>query len=149
MEKETEELVEEKMTYEIISVRKKNTIRMKNPGVIYNAIKRYLNKNQEIFLVITMNVKLNIIAIHIATIGLMNRTIIHPREVFRHAYIDNAYAVVVAHNHPSGELIPSDEDIEITERLVEAGKILGINVIDHLIISQNGFNSLRENGYMQ
>jgi len=134
------------MTYEIISTRKRKSVKVRNPIDIYEAIKRYGISKQECFLVITLNGAHEIIAIHIATVGLANKTIIHPREIFKRAYSDNAVAVAVAHNHPSGSLVPSDEDVEITERIIEAGKILGVPIIDHLIINQKSFYSFRQNG---
>jgi len=134
------------MTYDIISTRKcKKVISIKYPKDIYNCLKKYANKKQEYFLVITLNGAHEVISIKIATIGLADRTLTHPREVFTHAINDNAVAIAVAHNHPSGRLKASDEDDEITERLKNACKIMGINFLDHLIISKNGYYSYREN----
>jgi len=134
------------MTYDIISTRKcKKVIQIKHPDDIYNCLKRYANKKQEYFLVITLNGAHEVISIKISTIGLVNRTIIHIREIFTHAIRDNATAIVVAHNHPSGNLKPSDGDDEITERLKDACKIMGFTFLDHLIISKNGYYSYREN----
>jgi len=78
--------------------------------------------------------------------GVLNKTIVHAREVFITAIRDNSAAVIVAHNHPSGSLEPSAEDIEISKRLCEAGDILGIAVLDHVIISKSGYYSLCEHG---
>jgi DNA repair protein RadC len=78
----------------------------------------------------------------VITIGTVNSNIIHPREVFRPAIECNAAAIVLAHNHPSGEAAPSAEDIEVTKQLVEAGKILGITILDHVIITKNEFLSI-------
>ena len=113
---------------------------------IYKAIKQYVRNEQELFLVITLNVSNEIIAIHIASMGSANMTIIQPREIFKHAVRDNAVAIVIAHNHPSGALKPSPEDVGITERIIEAGKILGIHVIDHLIISKRNYYSFGQDG---
>jgi DNA repair protein RadC len=129
------------MTYEILSVRKRKTIRIVEPMDIYNAIKRYANKKQEYFLVITLNASKDIIAIHIATIGLASKTIIHAREIFKHVFLDNAVGIAVAHNHPSGAVQPSDEDIELTKHISECSKILGIHFIDSLIIAPKTFYS--------
>jgi DNA repair protein RadC len=71
-------------------------------------------------------------------------SLVHPREVFKNAIRRNAASMVLVHNHPSGDPSPSDEDIEITKRLVEAGKVLGITVFDHVIVSRSSFVSLRE-----
>jgi DNA repair protein RadC len=134
------------MTYEIISIRKRKTIRIVEPVDIYKAIKRYANKKQEFFLVITLNASKEIIAIHIATIGLASKTIIHAREIFKHVFLDNAVGIAVAHNHPSGAVQPSDEDIDMTKYIGECCKILGIHFIDSLIIAQKTFYSFMLDG---
>jgi DNA repair protein RadC len=121
-------------------------MKIKTPMDIYKAIKKYGSKEQELFLVITLNVSHEIIAIHIVSLGSANITIIQPREVFKHAVRDNAVAIIVAHNHPSGALTPSPEDVGITERIIEAGKILGIHVIDHIIISKRNYYSFGQDG---
>lgn len=87
----------------------------------------------------------HIIHDEVISIGTINTNIVHPREVFRPAIEYSAAAVVLAHNHPSGHAVPSKEDIEITEQLIQAGKILGINVLDHVIITKNGFVSIKAN----
>ena len=133
------------MTYDIISKRKRNTLKITHPDVLFQYLKMYTKSRQEQFLVITLNNSCEIIGIHILTIGIANNTIIHPREVFIHAITDYATSIIVAHNHPSNNLKPSNEDIEITKRLNDAGVLLGINVIDHLIINKNGYYSFRQN----
>ncbi len=82
--------------------------------------------------------------IRVITIGLVNKTQIHPREVFADALADRASAIIVAHNHPSGSLQPSPEDIRITGQLKEAGTILGVPLLDHIIFSSRGYYSLGE-----
>jgi DNA repair protein RadC len=136
------------MTYEIVSIRKRKTVCIKCPDDTYKAVKQYAKNKQEHFLVITLNSTHNIIGIHIATIGLINRTIIHPREVFIHAIRDNAACIIVCHNHPSGSTEPSPEDIEITNILMEASKILGIHFLDHVIIGKDGYYSFKQNNTM-
>lgn len=79
----------------------------------------------------------------VISIGTLTTNVIHPREVFRPAIEYSAAAVVLAHNHPSGTTVPSAEDLEITEQLIEAGKIIGINVLDHVIVGKNGFGSIK------
>ncbi len=81
----------------------------------------------------------------VISIGTINTNIVHPREVFRPAIEYSAAAIVLAHNHPSGTIMPSKEDTEITEQLIQAGKILGINVLDHVIITKDGFISIKAN----
>jgi len=136
------------MTYEIISTRRlRKRFQIKRPQDIWNFTKRYGNSEQEVFIVLTLNGSHEIIASYIASVGLANKTIVHPREVFKHAIRDSAVAIVVAHNHPSGKLFPSPEDDEVTDRIVKAGAILGIQVIDHLIINKVSFYSYREGGF--
>lgn len=79
----------------------------------------------------------------------MNSPIVHPPEVFKSAILNNAASVIFAHQHPSGDITPSMEDINVTKRLVEAGKLLGIEVLDHLVVNgDNSFTSLKERGYI-
>jgi DNA repair protein RadC len=105
---------------------------------------------QEAFVVLLLDTKNHMIgAPRVATLGLVNTSLVHPRETFRAAVRDGAASVIVAHNHPSGDPTPSKEDIDVTRRLVEAGKILGIGVVDHIILGRkepgaDGFISLRE-----
>ena len=134
------------MTYEIISVRKRRPKEIKTLMDIYEAIKKYGKNEQELFLVITLNADPGITAIHIASLGSSNTIVIQPREIFRHAIRDNATAIVIAHNHPSGELTPSPEDLEMTEKIIEAGKILGIKVKDHIILTKQHYYSFRQAG---
>ncbi|MES3031589.1 MAG: DNA repair protein RadC [Patescibacteria group bacterium] len=91
---------------------------------------------------IYLNSHNRIIHDEVISIGTINTNIVHPREVFRPAIEYSAAAVILAHNHPSGVATPSAQDIEITEQLVQAGKILGINVLDHVIITKNGYTSI-------
>jgi len=134
------------MTFEIISTRRiRKEVRFKRPIDIYNFVKRYAKARQEQFFVITLNGSHNVISIHFITIGLVNKTIVHPREVFYHAIKDNAVSLVLAHNHPSGQLCASEEDEEITRRLIDASKIMGFHVVDHIIFSKNDYFSMREN----
>jgi len=80
------------------------------------------------------------------SIGILNASIVHPREVFEKAILNHSSEIIVAHNHPSGDVTPSSEDIATTERLVNAGKLLGITVTDHMIICSNDYFSMREKG---
>jgi len=81
-------------------------------------------------------------------VGLLDSSQVHPREVFADAIADRAAAVILAHNHPSGLLEPTPPDLQVTRQLVEAGRILGIEVLDHLIVSKQGFVSLKALGHM-
>ncbi|MEN6491042.1 MAG: DNA repair protein RadC [Rectinema sp.] len=101
---------------------------------------------QEHFIVMSLNGGHEVNAVREITKGLINKTVVHPREVFADPITDRACAVIVAHNHPSGNLEPSDEDLEITKRLRQSGDILGIPVLDHLIFSETGYFSFVEHG---
>jgi len=103
---------------------------------------------QEAFTVITLNRRNGVIDRHLVTLGLVDSSLVHCREVFRPAISDTASAIIVSHNHPSGDPSPSAEDLSITRKLVEAGKILDIRVLDHVIVGRGDreFFSLRESG---
>jgi len=101
------------------------------------------NALQENFVVISLNSANNIIETHILTVGLANQTQVHPREAFTKAIENRAVAVIFAHNHPSGNLTPSSDDLNITRTLCKAGQLLSIPVLDHLIVSASGFLSIK------
>ena len=111
-------------------------LRITRPADALQALKNYANKRQEHFIVLTLNGAHQVIKRHVITIGLVNRTLVHPREVFFPAIKDNAAAIIIAHNHPSGQPEPSSDDRETTRRLALAGELLGIQVLDHLIIGK-------------
>ncbi|WP_438319126.1 RadC family protein [Sporosarcina sp. FA9] len=104
--------------------------------------------SQEHFVVLFLNVKNEIIHKQTLFIGSLNSSIVHPRDIFREAVKRSAASIVCAHNHPSGNPSPSPEDIEVTKRLIEAGSIMGIELLDHIIIGDHKFISLKEKGYM-
>jgi DNA repair protein RadC len=104
--------------------------------------------NQEHFVVLFLNVKNEILHKQTIFIGSLSSSIVHPREIFREAVKRSAASIIVAHNHPSGNPSPSPEDIEVTKRLIEAGSIMGIELLDHVIIGDHKFLSLKEKGYM-
>ncbi|CAM5217805.1 DNA replication and repair protein RadC OS=Ureibacillus acetophenoni OX=614649 GN=SAMN05877842_102348 PE=3 SV=1 [Ureibacillus acetophenoni] len=104
--------------------------------------------NQEHFVVLFLNTKNQIIHKQTIFIGSLNSSIVHPREIFREAVKRSAASIICAHNHPSGVPTPSPEDIDVTKRLQEAGYIIGIDLIDHIIIGDHQFISLKEKGYM-
>ncbi|HEX7057899.1 MAG TPA: DNA repair protein RadC [Bacilli bacterium] len=107
---------------------------------------RYLQ--QEHFICLFLNTKNHIIGQETLSIGSLNSTIVHPREVFRAAIKRSSASIICAHNHPSGDPTPSQEDIRLTKRLMEAGELIGIDVLDHLIIGDGHFISLKEQGLM-
>jgi len=136
------------MVYDLISERHAPPYRISSPGDAYTVLKRYANARTERFLVVLLNGAHDVVSTRIITVGLLNRTIVHPREVFRPAIVENAASVLLSHNHPSNRLDPSQEDLDITKRLQDAGEILGIPVLDHLIIGRIGFYSMVEHGQM-
>lgn len=104
------------------------------------------DEDREIFLVLCLNTKNQIKAVHRCHIGSINASIVSPREVFKAAILNNAMCIMVAHNHPSGNCQHSREDVEVSKRLMECGKMLGIEVLDSLIVSPSNGISLREKG---
>ncbi|MBU7008738.1 DNA repair protein RadC [Peptococcaceae bacterium DYL19] len=120
---------------------------IKSPRDVFDLLKermRYLDR--EHFTAVFLNTKHHVITIETVSVGNLNSSLVHPRELFKNSIKRSAAALVLAHNHPSGDPSPSAEDVEITRRLVEAGKLIGIEVLDHIIIGENGFTSLKEQG---
>lgn len=103
---------------------------------------------QEHFQVILLNVKNQVLGVELVSVGGLSSAPAHPREVFRPAIRRNASAVVLCHNHPSGDPTPSPEDVMLTRRLVAAGELLGIDVLDHVVIGDNRYQSFRERGLL-
>lgn len=108
----------------------------------------YFNPDVECFVALLLTTKNRIKGHHLVSIGSLNETIAHPREVFRAAVMCAAYSVILMHNHPSGDPSPSEADMRMTRVLAEAGKILRIHVVDHIIIGHNRHVSLREAGIL-
>ncbi|MDR0463945.1 MAG: DNA repair protein RadC [Treponema sp.] len=119
---------------------------IKQPSDIFTLVRHYADRKQERFISLSLNGAHEVLAVRNVTIGLVNKTIVHPREVFADIIQDRAAAFCVAHNHPSGQLESSKEDDEITERLQSAARILGLHFVDHIIFSQSDWWSFRENG---
>jgi DNA repair protein RadC len=105
-------------------------------------------KRQEHFICITLNGAGEVLADRIVTVGLLNHSLVHPREVFADAITDRAASVICVHNHPSGSLEPSPQDIAITTQLREAGLLLGIQLIDHIIVTRTSYLSMKERGLL-
>ncbi|MBE5393816.1 JAB domain-containing protein [Brevibacillus borstelensis] len=105
--------------------------------------------DREQFFLLCLNTKNEPTALHTVSIGSLDASIVHPREVFKVAILSNAASVIVAHNHPSGDPTPSKEDIQVTRKLQEAGELLGITLLDHVIVGTEGaYTSLKEGGLM-
>jgi len=137
------------MTYDVVSERTAPDMKITMPGDLFPIVKKYATKRQEHFLVVTLGGTQNVIRVHLVSVGILTRTLVHPREIFYRAIKDNSNSIILVHNHPSGDLAPSREDKDATERLVKAGKLMGIEVLDHLIISKAEYYSFREMGDMQ
>lgn len=103
---------------------------------------------QEHFVCLYLNTKNHVMQKKTIFIGSLNASIVHPREVYKEAFRHSAASIICAHNHPSGDPSPSREDIEVTKRLVECGKVIGIELLDHIIIGDGTFTSLKEKGYI-
>lgn len=118
-----------------------------SPKDVFPIVQNYLNgADREHLVLITLNTKNVINSISTVSIGSLNSSVVHPREVFKPAILSNAASIIMAHNHPSGNVEPSKEDINISHRIKEASKILGIELLDHIIVGYDKFTSLREKG---
>lgn len=116
-------------------------------AAIYNYMKYQLNgKKQEYFYCLYVNQKKELIERKLLFMGTLNRSVVHPREVFKNAYLCSASGIICVHNHPSGNVTPSREDIRLTNSLVELGQINGIPIIDHVVVSDNNYYSFYEDG---
>ena len=117
-----------------------------SPSVVYDKLEEYRDKDREYLLCFYMSTRNTINGLEVVSIGSLNANIVHPREVFKSAILTNSAGVILAHNHPSGDRTASSEDIELTRRLSKAGEILGIQVLDHVVITHDGFTSMKEEG---
>ncbi len=126
----------------------KQTEILLSPRDVWENLHDIRDNKKEHFIVFYLDARNQKIQREIISIGILNANLIHPREVFEPAILHTAAQILIAHNHPSGEIKPSDDDIAVTKRLVEAGKILGIEIVDHVIVSQNSFLSLKCEGLL-
>lgn len=124
-------------------------IKIRTPKDVFEEMGKEMQfLNKEHFIILMLNTKNNVIAKEVVSMGTLNAAIVHPREVFCTAIKRSSASIVCVHNHPSGDPKPSFEDLTLTNRLVEAGSILGIEVLDHVIIGGNQFYSLKEQGHI-
>jgi len=123
-------------------------IRISSSRDVYEELVPYKDKQQEYFLTLYLDGANRLINTEIISIGTLNQSLVHPREVFAYAIEKRCASIIIAHNHPSGILEPSLSDINITKRLQEAGKILGIDILDHIIFTQEEFYSFEEEGIL-
>lgn len=119
------------------------------PNDIFNIAQNVIRASEypeENLWLLTLDAKNNITGIFTVSTGSLNASIVHPREVFKRAVLQNAASIIICHNHPSGDPTPSPEDISTTKRIYNAGQILGIELLDHIIIGDNRYTSLKERG---
>ncbi len=126
--------------------KEKAAIRIICPADVLPLVNEIRTKRQEHFVVITLNGAGEVINVRTITVGTLNQSLVHPREVFADAILDRAASVLCVHNHPSGSVTPSTQDIEVTIQLEKAGDILGIRLIDHIIVTSENYVSLKERG---
>lgn len=120
-----------------------------SPQDAYRLVQEWLEpRDRECFLIALLDTRNKVLGLHIVSIGSLNASLVHPREVMKPAILANASAMLLAHNHPSGDPDPSQEDLAITSRLKQAGELLGIPVLDHLVIGDGRFVSLKERGVL-
>lgn len=118
------------------------------PQQVYDCFKFLMEETKEVFLTLHLDGKNRIVCCDLVSIGSLNQSIVHPREVFKTALLSNAAAVLLIHQHPTGDSTPSSEDIAITRRLREAGEIMGIKVLDHIIVGDGEYLSFVERGLL-
>jgi DNA repair protein RadC len=121
-------------------------VKIETPADLLPHVRHYADRKQEHFICASINGANEIINVRVISIGLVDRSPVHPREVFADALADRASGIIVAHNHPSGSLEPSSSDIEITHQLKAAGAIVGIDLLDHIIFNRSGYFSFLEGG---
>jgi len=123
----------------------KKTSILLSPKDVWERMEDIRGSKKEHFIVFYLDSRNQEIHKEIVSVGTLNESLVHPREVFESAIKNNAASIIIAHNHPSGDLEPSQADIEITKKLIHAGKILDIKIVDHIIVTLNGYNSLKIN----
>ena len=124
----------------------KQNVKIASAADVHRELVAYVNKKQEHFIVMTLDGANHIIEKRVVFVGTLNQSLVHPREVFADAICDRAASIIIAHNHPSGQLIPSDADKRITRRLKEVADMVGIELLDHVILSREGYYSFEEEG---
>ena len=137
------------ITVDLPELKGKQSVTIKSPKSLYEHYHSLFdNQVRERFVVFWLNSANKVVGFEIISEGLLNSSLCHPREIFRGAIVATAASIIIAHNHPSGNSEPSDEDVRVTRQIVEAGKIVGIPVHDHVIFITDDFNSLAEQGLM-
>lgn len=120
----------------------------RDPASVAELARRYMDgADREVFVVLALDTKNRLIGMHTAGIGTLDAALVHPREIFKFALLLNAASIIAVHNHPSGDTTPSQDDKSVTDRLVASGRILGVEVLDHVVIGDSHL-SLKEYGWM-
>jgi len=141
-----------KAVYETLTVREEITSYLKTgtrftePRQVFETFSFLMHETKEMFLTLHLDGKNKVICMDVVSVGSLNQSIVHPRSVFQTACLSNAAAILCVHQHPSGDPSPSSEDISITRRLKEAGELMGIKVLDHIIIGDGEYVSFVERG---
>lgn len=124
-----------------------NNMKITNSSIVFEYFNNlFIDKKQEYFYCVYLDNSKKVLDVKMLFIGTINGSLVHPREVFKEALLLSASSIICIHNHPSGNIFPSKDDINITNRLVEIGLLVGIKIIDHIIIGQNNYYSFMENG---
>ena len=110
------------------------------------ALEDHIGQEKEHYYVMHVNVKSQVIMVELVTVGTVSSSLVHPRETFRRAVLAGSTSIIIAHNHPSGDVEPSDEDTKVTKLMFEAGQLLGITMLDHIIFTKDSYFSFRNNG---
>lgn len=122
---------------------------LKSPQAVYQFLSdEFSGLDREMVCVLNLKTNGEVINLNVVSLGSLNASIMEPREVFKSSILSNAASIILLHNHPSGELQPSKEDVKVTKRIGAAGEMLGIPLLDHIILGQGEYMSLREAGYM-
>jgi DNA repair protein RadC len=140
--------------YEMLTVQEDITNYLKTnqrytaPQQVYETFSFLMKETKEMFITLHLDGKNRIICMDLVSIGSLNQSIVHPREVFKTALLSNAAAIILVHQHPTGDPSPSSEDLSITKRLKEAGEFMGIKVLDHIIVGDGEYLSFVEHGLL-
>jgi DNA repair protein RadC len=137
------------MKIETLVIKELKTVRIKSSDDVLKLTDDLKDKKQEHFITITLDGARNVIQRRIVFIGTLNQSIVHPREIFAGAISDRAADIILVHNHSSGSLEPSPEDKNVTDRLIKAGEILKIKILNHIIVSKKGYYSFQESGLIR
>jgi DNA repair protein RadC len=137
--------IEERVFEESEAMKRRNSDTITSPDKLFEIIKSKITQfSKEHFFVISLDTRNNLIGVDEISVGTLTASLVHPRETFESAIRRHAAKIIISHNHPSGETDPSDDDMKITRRLVDAGKIMGIEVLDHIIVTKTSYLSFKE-----